>query len=464
MAEGGIQYLDTWDNKPPVIGWFYAGFAWVFGEYALTAVRVFTCFYLFICALLINQLMIRNRFLERYPLAPGFVFLILTAVPWYAQELNAEMLMILPLILVMQQVYNVTENGDRNHQRLIIAGLLLGLCTLIKYQGFVFFLAFTLGHVIVNPPRFSEYFSLITGFFLTLLGVFLILFFNGSVSAWWDVGLVYNLDYMSIGENPGEHPSLWFNLLQYGKMWGAFVFTGLLGMALNRLNYFSMAIRLRRLDALFFTWFVGAVLTVALGGSRLYLHYFIAAAAPLSVYVGIFAEQRLSRLIRASVLATCLAGPVYTYGVFLSAAFPQTFSFADPWFEPMSWVKGLRTELNEPHPLAAHIDKSKVKNGILVMDDYPELYMKLGLPCATKYTNFSIAHYKISAFRHNEGRELFSNPEGLKEVYRQFSHEMPEYVVDPDTLFIQLKDKMPLLLQAYKPRKVGDYTLWSRVD
>jgi Dolichyl-phosphate-mannose-protein mannosyltransferase len=464
IVEGGTQYLDTWDNKPPVIVWVYTAFSYGFGDNALTAIRVFTCLYLFFCALLLNQLVIRNRMMERYPLLPGFIFLLLTSVPWYTQELNAELLMILPVIFAFQLIFNVAEdNRSNNNQKLLIAGLMLGLATMIKYQGLILFFAFLVGHIIVNPPRFSEYFSYAAGFILSVLTVFFAMLFSGALGAWWDIGVVYNLDYISIGRNPGEEPSTVFNLIQYGKLWGVFVLLGIIGMAVYRLNYFTKAIRLRRLEGLLFTWFIGGVLTIAAGGGRVYLHYFFILAAPLSVYVGIFFEQKIRRLFRLIALALALAGPAYTFGVFLSAAFPATFAFADQYFEPMEWVNGLRHELHDAPAVAAVINKSKVKNGILIMDDNPELYLKLGLPCATKYTNFSLAYYKISAFPHNEGRSLFSNEETLTNVYQAFKNDMPEYIIDPYLLFPHLQNKLPLLLNGFVADSSTGVTVWSRV-
>ncbi len=56
VADGGIQYNDTWDNKPPLLVWFYSSFVWIFGYYALTAIRIFTIFILFLSAFIFNQL------------------------------------------------------------------------------------------------------------------------------------------------------------------------------------------------------------------------------------------------------------------------------------------------------------------------------------------------------------------------------------------------------------------------
>ena len=123
---GGVQYVDTWDNKPPIIIWFYSFFVWVFGSGALLAVRIFTVIYLFVAAILLNQFVVENKLLDQFSLLPALLFLILCSVPWYAQELNGEMLMILPVILAFHQLVQITERDPINNRHLFISGLLLG--------------------------------------------------------------------------------------------------------------------------------------------------------------------------------------------------------------------------------------------------------------------------------------------------------------------------------------------------
>jgi hypothetical protein len=113
--------------------------------------------------------------------------------------------------------------------------------------------------------------------------------------------------------------------------------------------------------------------------------------------------------------------------------------------------------LNEPHPLEKYIDKTKVKNGILVMDYEPSIYARLELPCATRYTNFSLAYFKLEAFRELTEKGLISRTESLVDTYRGFRDQLPEYIIDPNNLFPVLRSKMPILFAQYNARLVTVY-------
>ena len=489
IADGGVQYEDTWDNKPPVITWFYLLFVWAFGKGALLGVRIFTVAYLYITAILLNQIINNQKILQSFSLLPAYVFIILTSVPWYAQELNCEMLMLAPAIGAFYQLFLLEEREPSNHARMFMAGLLMGLSFMIKYQAIFLVMGLGLAYLVILPPRISEFFSLVAGFLLTLGALVMAVHFTGALPAFWDVGVLYNLDYLVVGSNPGEEISPLANLLQYAKLWGAFLLMGVVSIVQFRLNYYSHTIRQRKMESITLIWLVAALLTVAIGLGRLYLHYFILMVPPLTVYVAKFQALTMRRWIRALPNIASVAWPAFTYAAFLLAAFPATFGFADrflnirpvdtqatfmdPYHEsqPLGWIQTHRILLNEPDPLERHIDRARVHNGILVLDLLPEHYVRLGLPCATRYTNFSVAWYKMTCLDHNTGRDLFSSPETEAEVYRAFSEDMPDYIVDPHGVFPQMQGRIPLLLAGYRQvplpyykAEVHTYALWERVQ
>lgn len=460
IVDGGVQYVDTWDNKPPLIIWFYSLFVWVFGSGALLAIRIFTVIYLFVAAILLNQFVVDNKLLQQFSLLPALLFLVLCSVPWYAQELNGEMLMILPVILAFHQLVQVTERDPVNNRHLFISGLLMGLSFMIKYQAIFLFIMLLVAYLIVNPPRLAEIFSLFAGFVVTNLVIITVIYFSGALPEFWDIGVLYNLDYILIGKNPGEEVSIFGNLWQYIQLWGVFIVLSLVGVAYFRLNYFTHSIRLRKIESIIGMWFIGAVLTIAMGMGRMYLHYFILAVPPMAIYCAKFFElERIKTWIKVGVITLSLVMPLFTYGVFMVAAFPDTMEFADPLFTEDGWTMTFRKELNRDHILSAHIDTEKVKNGVLVMDVEPEIYLRLGVPCATKYTNFSIAHYKFP-FPHNQDRGLVSAHETLPEIYEAFEAEMPEYIIDRNGLFPHLQDQLPLLFAEYREESIGKYKIY----
>lgn len=466
IVDGGVQYVDTWDNKPPILVWFYALFVWLFGSSAIIAVRVFTVIYIYVTALLLNQFVVDNKLIERFSLLPAFLYIFLTAVPWYAQELNGEILINLPVMLAVFQILNLSDRGARNNNYLFWSGVLLGACFMIKYQSVFLFLGLVGGYLTLQPPKLTELFSILSGFALSLTVVIGTIYLTGAIEAFWDIGLVYNLDYVRLGRNLGEEVSVLFNLGQYLQLWGPFLLAALIAAAHFRLSYFTNSIRLRKVEVFLLYWFGAALLTVVVGGGRLYLHYFYLMVPPIAIYASKFFEIRINPWIRQLAFVAAMVVPLYTFGIFLISAFPTSFTVVDEYLTPNGWVEGFRHRLNESHPLEKYIDKSKVQNGILVMDYEPEIYARLGLPCATRYTNFSIAYFKLAAFRKLTDKKLISHTESLVDTYRAFQDEMPEYIIDPRDLFPTLREQIPILFSQYDARlvTVGDqsYKIYYR--
>lgn len=456
IVDGGVQYVDTWDNKPPVLVWFYALFVGIFGDFAIFAIRAFTVIYLYVTALLLSQFVVDNKLVERFTLLPGFLYVLICSVPWYAQEMNGELLMNLPIVVAMINVLGLGENPKENQRRLFMAGMMMGICFMIKYQALLIFVGLGIAYFSLVTARLSETFSLIGGFFLVLFACLSGIYLTGALGAYWDIGVVYNLDYMFAGRNPGEEISVLFNLGQYLQLWGAFVLVALIAIVNFRLSYFKNAIRVRKIEIVILFWVISATLTVILGGGRLYLHYFYLMVPVLCVYAVTYFEMRVSGWLRSLSMIVVMAMPMFTYLVFVLAAFPGSIPVLESYLRPEGWVHDLRTELNEPHPLTKYIEPSKVHNGILVMAYEPTVYARLNLPCATRYTNFSMAYYKLSVFRPLTGYQLISRSETQADIYREFREEMPEYIVDPMGLFPYLRDQIPVLFSQYKTRQVND--------
>jgi hypothetical protein len=466
VVDGGVQYVDTWDNKPPILVWFYSLFVWLFASKAILAIRVFTVIYLFVSAMLLNQFVVDNKLIEKFSLLPGFLLVFFSSVPWYSQELNGEILINLPVMVAVFQILNLGERSHKNNNYLFLAGILLGLCFMIKYQSIFLFLGLLGGYLTIQPPKLTEVFSMLAGLLLSIVVVIGIVYLTGAINAFWDIGIVYNLDYVAIGKNLGEEVSVLFQLGQYLQLWGPILLLALIAAAHYRLNYFTNSIRLRKVEVFLLYWFGAALLTVVIGGGRLYLHYFTLMVPPVSIYAAKFFEMRMNPWLRQLAFLAAMAIPLYNFGMFAVSAFPSTFKMVDPYISENGWIDSFRKRLNEPHPLEKYIDKDKVKNGILVMDYEPSIYARLGLPCATRYTNFSLAYYKLEAFRSLTNKGLISRTESLVDTYRGFRDELPEYIIDPQNLFPTLREKIPILFGQYDARlvTVGDksYKIYYR--
>ncbi|MCB9231196.1 MAG: glycosyltransferase family 39 protein [Bacteroidia bacterium] len=466
IVEGGTQYVDTWDNKPPVIVWVYTLFVWLFGSGAFVAIRIFTILYLFISAVILNQMVMENKFLKNFSILPAFLFLLLISIPWYCQELNGEQLMILPVILAFNQVFNVRERAPENGWHLFLAGILIGLSFMIKYQAIMLFLGVIVGYLVTWTPRLSDVMSFIGGFLFSIIVILTIIYFSGALPEYWDLGILYNLDYIFIGTNPGEESTPLSNLGQYFKLWGVFMLIAGIVVVHFRLQSFTYAIRIRKIESILLFWLGASVFTLLPGAGRLYLHYFYLIIPPLVIYVSKLHDLRIRYWIASLLILAGLVWPVITFGHFMVAAFPQTFAFVDRFVSEDGWVKGKQKELNQAHILTHYVDPGEIENGVLILDFEPDLYYRLGVPAYGRYTNFSVAYYKFDLFSHSDQHKILSSREPASRVFRTFRDLPPDVIIDRDEpgfrLFPQIRERMPLLFAHYNETKAGKYRVYSR--
>ncbi len=200
---------------------------------------------------------------------------LLSSTPWYALELNAEHLMMFPMIItvILLALYYIDEQG--NWSNLYWIGLLCGICVGIKYQGLTHFLVMIMGGFFLGRLGIKELVTMGLGMLTVFTFIFFGLYFTKSIINFWDIGFLYNFDYMRIGKNPDEVVSFSQGLFEYSKVWGPFILIAIIGSFYARQKYYSFAIRVRRIETIMFLWLIMGTLSILLGWNRLYLHYFI---------------------------------------------------------------------------------------------------------------------------------------------------------------------------------------------
>ena len=315
IVDGGVQYVDTWENKPPLTVWVYTLFVWLFGEGASLAIAIFTCVYIFVAALLFNQLFFEFRLLRKFSLLPGGLLVFFLCSPWYIQELNTELLCLLPMIIAIRlMAKHFVDEDPSKSMRLFWAGLMVALCMGFRYHGVFFLAAILLAYIIVARFRGQEFVTLLGG---VLTGLAVMLFFiisTGAWSAFWEIGLIYNLDYIRQSGNPGETNG-WGNLIENFKLWGGLLFVAVLGFFSLRIHYNKMTVNQRKVETLLLIWLIFSVITLFLGG-RFYLHYFYFALPAIMVYVVYALRVRLRGMWRGLAFILIVAFPLFTTASF----------------------------------------------------------------------------------------------------------------------------------------------------
>ena len=464
LADGGALYADAWENKPPVLVWLYTLFYLVFGSYSLFAIRIFGLVYLFGSGLLFNQLLYNFRIVREFTLLPALLYILVFSVPWYAWEVNGELLMSLPLLLMVVLLALYINEERRDYRSLLWIGVLGGLLVCIKYQAVFLVLGLGLTFVTTARVRLKELLTSFIGFLLPITACLLWIHFTGSMQAFWDIGILYNLDYLQRGLYPGEVVS-WYSAWEYVKYWGGFGLLALLGFLSFRVRFINTSIRQRKLESLFATWLLMGFVTILAGGARLYLHYFLIVLAPLLFYALFFLESRMSLRWQNRVLWAASLVPLLSWGSYFVLRSPTLYNHIQPYTKPGGWTQNLYIKLNgsaEEKAIGQLLSQKGIQAGVWVADFQPELYVRLGVSPALPYTNFSILWTKLNWLPQHPlpNYPLASQPVTLQMLYDQLEKEPPKAVIDPLGFFGYLKHRMPLLLADYRPYTAGKWQVY----
>lgn len=463
IANGGTMYVDSWDNKPPILFWFYTIIVRLFGEYIFWALRIFSIIYYFLTAVMFNQLFYYYRFSKSFHIWPGILLVLLCLSPWYANELNAEHLMLLPTLWMLLYACFYFIEGEKKWSYLYWIGILGALCMGFKYQGIFNLIGLLFGTFLFYTLKPQEMLTIFLGFMTVILVVFLSLYFTDSLNEFLDIGFLYNFDYMRVGKNLGEEVSLYNGLKEYLKNYGVVIILGILGILNYRAKFYTMAIRQRKIETLLLSLSITSTIAIILGGSRLYLHYFIQLLPFLLIHAIYFALSR-KKWGKILLFANFLF-PLFTFSIYYFVSTPERFQWIQPYIKPKGWVhskfeelnlsqqeKLLIQDLNQFHP---HLKE------VFIVDFQPQLYLKLKKSCSLKYVNFSLTYYKMNWLSQHKGKLLlWSKPEELSDLYKELSNKKPQYIIDPLNIFAQWKDKIPLFLNTYKMKKVGNYNIY----
>jgi hypothetical protein len=463
MVSGGIMYVDAWDHKPPVIYWIYTLFQYCFGSWSLFFIRIATCLYLFWACWLFNQILLNYRISRQFSIMGAALLAFIYSTPWYTLELNGELLLLLPMLLICNRLISFGVEEKKHWESLFEIGILLGLCITIKLQAAFFCLSIFFAYITITTPKLSEITTLVGGILVWLLACVLILFYRGAWSSFWDIGFLYNFDYIRIGKHPGETVS-WLNIIEVFKFWGLYVVLGLLGFITFRLQYFRTVIRQRRVEIIFGLWLLFSLPVVLLGGKRLYLHYFLLTMPPLLFYTVYLLKNFVRMRFQYPLVFLGMLYPLIIWVMFYFVSSAERYAYVAQRVSPNGWAQTMFEDLNgtvQEKALRSDLARYDIKKGIWITKFEPELYFKLGYPCAVKYTHFSMLFYKMNWLTQNRtAGNLVSKPERIADMYRTFSKEKPEYVIDWMNVFGEIINTLPLLMNDYQQDTIAGIRIY----
>lgn len=457
MANGNLLYEDAWHAGPPILVWGYYIFYLIFGSYGQLVLNILGCIYIWICALYFNGIVAQFKPFQRLAGLPAILFAVLTSIPWYGQEWSSSLAQVLPFLAAFQAILSLGDYKVKNFQLMFRIGFLMGLILFLGYKGIILNLALLFAYFIVRSAKFDELFSLIGGLIIVSVIVVMILFIQGTLDDFWDIGILYYFDRFRLTDKGLYSFQPFSNLQSWLYATGVMAFLAMIGFLHFRLRFFSYVAKIRTLEVVMACWLVAVVSMLLLKWQRIDLNDFVLLAAPMSFYISKALDFNLTYRFRFFLFLLMFAVPVYQFWFYYTHDLEQ---LSKEQLSPLTTGNNYAI-LNESKPIRNYLEDNPLEEGIWIMDYQPSLYNWLDAYCASKYLDYRIAFYKIPVLS-NIKEPLFTALEGDREIFLQFKDNPPELILDPRDQFPRLLNRYPLLSRAYERINLNSYPIYRR--
>ncbi|HUR33115.1 MAG TPA: glycosyltransferase family 39 protein [Vicinamibacterales bacterium] len=365
LLHGRLPYTAFGDNKPPLIYVYYAA-AQLVGGHGIDAVRLLTT----LVTIPLTAFAVSAFYGHDRRGVIGAILFLLYSAAYTASDMlavNCEPVMMLPLAWALVALRD--QRDARRPERAFIAGLLIGVASLIKYQAGLWVPALALA---VSVATWSEWRATLRVLCAMTIGLLLPLFATVTVFAvaggldgllYWNV--THNFEYLQNPLHIGEALSR-----GAGRVLPFLAVTSVLWYGWLR----SPAVAPSRYWEMLVAGVIGASAAAATLGLRFFPHYFIQLYVPLAIAAAPWA---------ASVLVWPLRSPGWAVTAITTAAIAgwTTANAARLSTQTVPTLNGAATSVSE----RLKADACYTGSSMFVWGSAPEFYYHAGLPLATQF-------------------------------------------------------------------------------
>jgi hypothetical protein len=457
----GPLYVGTWFAGPPLYIWLYEGFAALFGQGALLALRIFAGLWIYLMAVYVNGIIGRFKVFRRYEGLPGLLLAVLASVPWWGLQLSSELLAMWPLLVAYNRLLNLSEVPRRNYGLMFQAGALIMVAVLVNYQAIFFLGGGLVAYLLLRTVRLDELTAGLGGILVTGLALVGVLYLNGNLRAYEEIGLQYYFQRLGASGSALYPFTSGQTLLSMASTWGMPLLLTGIGFIHFRLRFFNYVVKIRSVETIMALWLAAGLLMLLAKWRRLDLSDFHLLLPPVAFYTTKVLDFRWPLRLRLLTLTFTLGVALLSYLSGWSLRFPDPFSWL-PVASAPTWLYGPREpDRSLPSGLQTMLSPERCAEGIWIMDHQPHWYLALGAPCANRYVDFRMAYYKFSMLPGQEAD--MAQPEAEERIFRAFQAHPPSYVIDPYGWFPAMMQRYPSLFAGYQSRQTGKIVVYSRV-
>lgn len=454
MNDGFSLYSETLSSVSPLLAGIWYFFYWLFGENCLLAIRIFTGIYLFITAFIFNQLINNLKLSREKSLFPGIAFLLGVNFPWYSQQMNGEVLVLLPLLLSVYLIIRTFEDGVKPMQLLLMVGILTSLSVLLEYQSVLYYFGILLIYLTIRPARLNEIFTLFIGFFIPIFFCGLLLFYYGVFEFWIQCSLLYRLDEFINPQIVFLPPIPTAHKMESVMALLSIVIPLIGGFISFRIGVLGLNIRQRKIESVMSIWMGVSLFMLFILGVFRHDNVLLVIIFPLVFYTWRFFIGNINRLIGFILLILLIAYPTWSFTQYYFVSEKSKMN-QFPDFSNTHRNEDLYYSIH-PNPLSKasiyfiHKDSGNKYPKIWAPGNHSDISPLKDAKPACGFIDFNLFINKLSFLPDNQYRSLFSTELIEKDIYEKLSSEKPEYIIDYENIVPLLKYYLPVLMEDYR--------------
>ncbi|MBX7242910.1 MAG: hypothetical protein K1X92_14305 [Bacteroidia bacterium] len=454
LIQGESLYSEIWYSGPPFMIWFYGLFTGLFGSYWLVFLRVFTILYVYYTAVFLGNWLAQYRPFDKYPLFPSVLLVVLCSSPWFSLELSPELLMLLPLMIVYRTLIDRSEKPSYSFQPYFLSGVLIMLAVTASYQFIIMFLSVIVLYLSLKRAAVDELTALLGGAGITLGITLMALYFGNSLFGFLDMALLYGLDLLRYEMFNSSFKSMQNSALAFFAVEAIFLIFAVLGFIRFRIKYFTSLLRIRRLEVGMIIWLVGGLTSIFFSVTQSQFHKWLIIAPPIAFYATKVFEIPRKKWMNTVLLIVAFIPAFYIYSEFWYQ------HFLIPQKNNQTTTGSRKSPIFNNQELQSYFRNKKTRKGIWIMEFQPEMYLALGQKCATKYVDYRIVYQKFHPLPYASTHLLISKVESDAEIFDEFNKNRPDYILDRNNLFPNIREMYPALFYDYKAESVGGYKVY----
>lgn len=462
MLEGGGIYEYSWHAGPPLMVWIYGAFSALFGSWALAAIRIFTCIYIYLSAIVFNGILAENKSFRRNTGLISILFVFLVCTPWYSQELNASLFVLLPVVLTFSHISQMADRSASNQRHMYIAGVWMMLAILASYKTVFLLIGVFMAYLILQSFRIQEVMAFFSGMFTVFAMMVFFLFRGGVLGDWWDQGILFYLDYLGLaGEGWYQFDSL-DALKTLLISWGGFLIMAVIGFVHYRVRFYKYVRRARATETMMAIWLVGVLIVLLFKLNRLIMPDFILLVPPLAFYIARTFDFTFVTRFRVPMLLLLIAIPIWQYSGYLGMSFDDQLSWLTPDNDSGVRHGGLLLHKGSHLAVLEEISTVSQEKQIWIMSDDAELYLRSDRLPSVRFADYRMAEIKLKDFRDQNSVNMISRIIPSAEAFRIFQEDPPSLVLDARNNFPSLQNRFPGIFGDYEVRKVGSWNVYRQ--